>query len=63
MDDLETLQQELGKVLEQVGKVLAAKDEKNIMAAGAKLKHVLPGAQENFHQALDHLSEEIVRSA
>lgn len=62
MDQLDVLQRELDKVLDQVGRVLAAKDSKTVMAAGTKLKHILPGAQMNFHDALDHLSEEIVRA-
>ena len=60
MDQLEVLQKELDKVLEQVGKLLAAKSDKATSAAATKLKHVLPGAQANFHEALDSLSEEIV---
>lgn len=60
MDQIDILQRELDKVLEQVGRVLAASNDKATTAAATKLKHVLPGAQVNFHEALDNLSEEIV---
>ena len=62
MDHLETLQRELDSVLEQVGKVLGTDNEKSTTAAAAKLTYVARRSQENFHEALDHLSEEIVGS-
>ncbi|KAK3046627.1 hypothetical protein LTR09_011909 [Extremus antarcticus] len=59
---LDQLQNELNRVLEQTGRLLAAsnKDDKAVpVAQASRLKQILPGSIDRFHHALDQLEDEL----